>query len=275
MLGYIAALLPLYVLVWIPLSNVLFGTPQKQKLSDHQNAIFNSSLVATDEPLSCPPYNYNTFILSQEPLIIYIENFLTAEESAHLISISEDKWAASTVTSGTETSIQKDIRFSEVALVDRDDVVRCIEHRSRAFQGWRPDLHIERLRTQRYGVGGHYKHHYDWSGGSREADRVSTFMVYVDADCEGGGTEFPRMKMPNVEKGRWCEFLDCEKNGPEGGKGNDFGVTFKAIKGNAVFWENLGSDGRGYEQTFHAGLPVLRGEKVGLNIWSWGPARRT
>ncbi|TVY42931.1 putative prolyl 4-hydroxylase [Lachnellula subtilissima] len=281
MLGYIAALLPLYVLVWIPLSNVIFGTPQKQKPSDHQNVLFNSSFIATDEPLSCPPHNYSTFILSQEPLIIYIENFLTAEESAHLISISEDKWAASTVTSGTETSIQKDIRFSEVALVDRDEVVRCIEHRSRAFQGWRPDLHIERLRTQRYGVGGHYKHHYDWSGGSREADRVSTFMVYVDAHCEGGGTEFPRMKMPNVSKGRWCDFLECEKNGPDGdgdgdgGKGDDFGITFKPIKGNAVFWENLGPDGRGYEQTFHAGLPVLRGQKVGLNIWSWGPARRT
>jgi len=87
MLGYIAALLPLYVLVWIPLSNVIFGTPQKQKPSDHQNVLFNSSFIATDEPLSCPPHNYNTFILSQEPLIIYIENFLTAEESAHLISI--------------------------------------------------------------------------------------------------------------------------------------------------------------------------------------------
>ncbi|TVY48885.1 Prolyl 4-hydroxylase [Lachnellula occidentalis] len=278
MLGYIAALLPLYILVWVPLSSVIFGTRQKQEPSDHQNVLFNSSFIAADEPLSCPPHSYNTFILSQEPLIIYIENFLTAEESAHLISISEDKWAASTVTSGSETSIQKDIRFSEVALVDRDEVVRCIEHRSRAFQGWRPDLHIERLRTQRYGAGGHYKHHYDWSGGSREADRVSTFMVYVDADCEGGGTEFPRMPMPNVSKGRWCEFLECEKNGADGGGGSSnggAGVTFKPIKGNAVFWENLGADGRGYEQTFHAGLPVLSGEKVGLNIWSWGPARRT
>jgi prolyl 4-hydroxylase len=92
---------------------------------------------------------------------------------------SEDKFELSTVTSGADTSIQTKIRHSEVALIDRDDVVRCIEHRARSFQGWRPDLHIERLRTQRYGVGGHYTHHYDWSGASRDADRVSTFMVYV------------------------------------------------------------------------------------------------
>ena len=186
---------------------------------------------------------------------------------------SEDKFAPSTVSTGAETSIQKDIRFSEVALLDRDETVRCIEHRARAFQGWRSNLHIERLRTQRYGVGGHYKHHYDWSGASREADRVSTFMVYVDADCEGGGTQFPRLKMPETGKGSWCEFLECENEKEAGGRRENMGITFKPIKGNAVFWENLRSDGSGYEETYHAGLPVLSGLKVGLNIWSWGSAR--
>jgi prolyl 4-hydroxylase len=192
------------------------------------------------------------------------------------LDLSEDKFKPSTVSTGAETSIQKDIRFSEVALIERDETVRCIEHRARAFQGWRPDLHIERLRTQRYGIGGHYKNHFDWSGASREADRVSTFMVYVDADCEGGGTEFPRIRMPDVRKGRWCEFLECkkEKDVGEDPRAEDWGVTFKPISGNAVFWENLRSDGRGYEETIHAGLPVLSGTKIGLNIWSWGPARR-
>lgn len=109
------------------------------------------------------------------------------------------------------------------------------------------------------------------------ADRVSTFMVYVDAECEGGGTEFPRVRMPDVQKGRWCEFLEC-KDSEEGlgeAKGKrDMGVTFKPIKGNAIFWENLRADGRGYEETFHAGLPVLTGTKVGLNIWSFGSPQR-
>jgi prolyl 4-hydroxylase len=93
-------------------------------------------------------------------------------------------------------------------------------------------------------------------------------MVYVDAECEGGGTEFPRIRMPDVRKGRWCEFLECD------GVAAKMGITFKAITGNAVFWQNLDSHGRGYEETYHAGLPVLSGYKVGLNIWSWGLARR-
>lgn len=169
--------------------------------------------------------------------------------------------------------IDHSVRLSEVALLDRDNIVRCLEHRARSFQGWRPDLHIERLRTQRYGKGGHYAHHYDWSGASRTQDRVSSFMVYVQAEAlVGGGTEFPRLR--GMREGRWCEFLECggeEEKGKGGGEGR--GVVFKPIVGNAVFWVNMATSGRGYEETWHAGLPVTRGVKVGLNIWSWGTPR--
>lgn len=103
-------------------------------------------------------------------------------------------------------------------------------------------------------------------------------MVYVDAECEGGGTEFPRLPMPDIQRGRWCEFLECEEPEVEDQtrdpKRTKMGITFKPISRNAVFWENLGSNGRGYEETWHAGLPVKSGSKIGLNIWSWGPARR-
>ncbi|CAG8960032.1 hypothetical protein HYFRA_00013220 [Hymenoscyphus fraxineus] len=267
-LGYLAAVVPFYVLIWVPLQNLIFGTGTPRP-SDPSAAILNSTFIASDDPIECAPHAYQTFTLSHEPLIIYVEDFLSEQESKHLVKISEDNYAPSTVSTGAETAVQKDIRFSEVALIERDDTVRCIEHRARAFQGWRPDLHIERLRTQRYGVGGHYKNHYDWSGASRAADRISTFMVYVDANCTGGGTNFPRIAMPSLEKGRWCDFLECKEGE------SDRGVTFKPIKRNAIFWLNLAPDGRGYEETFHAGLPILTGTKVGLNIWSWGPARRT
>jgi len=61
-----------------------------------------------------------------------------------------------------------------------------------------------------------------------------------------------------------------EKDGE--GKPVKKGVTFKAIPGNAVFWENFRPDGtgRGWQETWHAGLPVTKGTKVGLNIWSSG-----
>jgi prolyl 4-hydroxylase len=83
-------------------------------------------------------------------------------------------------------------------------------------------------------------------------------MVYLGAECEGGGTEFPMLE---TQGGKWCDFVECG-NGREG-------VTFKPRKGAAVFWLNFDEEGRGLKETVHAGLPVTKGVKVGLNIWSW------
>ncbi|KAI9650335.1 hypothetical protein NHQ30_000348 [Ciborinia camelliae] len=268
MLVYAFALIPLYVLVWVPLSQIIFG--YRSSLDEPLN--LNSTFIASHEPLYCPEDSYKTYIISREPLMIYIEGFLKGNESRHLVDVSEPLYAPSTISHGQETTIDTSVRHSEVALLERDEAVRCIEHRARAFQGWRGEMGIEKLRTQRYGVGGHYGMHFDWSGGKRGIDRISTFMVYVDVslDIKGGGTEFPRLVGP--KGGRWDEFLDVtEALDPRSGKNVTVeGVTFKPIKGNAIFWENIDRDGRGYEETWHAGLPVERGSKVGLNIWSYG-----
>lgn len=176
------------------------------------------------------------------------------------------------------------MRDSEVALIPRTDAVRCVEDRARAVQGWRDEVWLERLRVQRYRAGGHYAHHFDWSTGRGGWGRVSSFMVWVDDSdgsgeegeaLEGGGTEFPLLR--RVGDQRWCQFVECPEGGQgegdhgEGGEGGK-GVVFKPVPGNAVYWENFMADGtgRGYEETWHAGLPVKKGIKVGLNIWSSG-----
>jgi prolyl 4-hydroxylase len=176
-------------------------------------------------------------------------------------------FAPSTVWTGREESLDHSVRKSEKAALPRDSIVKCIEERARAFQGWRPDVFIERLWSQRYGPGGHYRHHYDGGSG-----RISSFMVYLDANCTGGGTNFPRLTVPG-DKAKWCEFVECDhvQGQPVSKVGHDVleGVTFKPIKGNAIFWMNYAQDGRGYEESYHAALPVETGTKIGLNIWSW------
>ena len=88
MIGYIFALLPLYVLVYLPISQMISGPRQNPSSFNFTAATLNSSFIATDdEPVSCAPHNFNSYILSQEPLIIYIEGFLSPEESAHLVKI--------------------------------------------------------------------------------------------------------------------------------------------------------------------------------------------
>lgn len=107
-------------------------------------------------------------------------------------------------------------------------------------------------------------------------------MVYLEANCTGGGTHFPRLEKPRGDE--WCRFIECDaqkeynsssvgdtKAAQEGAQEKILGegIIFKPIKGNAVFWENMRSDGSGYLESWHAGLPVKSGVKTGLNVWSW------
>lgn len=240
----------------------------------------SEALVYPDKSLECPEHTLSPHILSTDPLIIYLPHFLKDKEADELVSLrsvtslgnslftfipvdivhSASHFEPSTIFHAGVESHDPSIRNSSKALLPRTTTVQCIEARAREFQGWRTDVFIERLWAQRYGPGGHYVHHYDWSTQGRGGSgRVSSFMVYLHANCTGGGTNFPRISKPDSPE--WCRFIDCESQ-------HD-GITFKALKGSAVYWENFRGDGSGYEQTWHAGLPVDSGIKVGLNIWSW------
>ncbi|KAI1155973.1 hypothetical protein F4825DRAFT_361937 [Nemania diffusa] len=286
MFSYIIAGLAL-LLFYNPVTEYLTAGREPRPLPRTARPRINESLLAIDTDdetahLNCAPDAYSVHILSKAPLVVYIENFLSLDERKHLLEISEPLFEPSTIThDGDKTQRNVLIRDSEVAVIPRTPAVRCVEARARSFQGWRDDLWLERLRTQRYGPSQHYAHHFDWGSGARGWGRASSFMVWVATeDIEGGGTEFPRLQV-NVPDRRWCHWIECP--GPESAAGEAdlkkraegepiTGVTFKAVPGNAVFWENFRPDGtgRGWSETWHAGLPVTRGTKVGLNIWSWG-----
>lgn len=88
-ISYIFALLPLYILLYLPLSNLLFPRP----ILTTSTFTLNTTFIATEDTdvfnpaASCPPHSYELHILSQEPLMIYIENFLSKEEQEHLVKV--------------------------------------------------------------------------------------------------------------------------------------------------------------------------------------------
>ncbi|KAB8232747.1 oxidoreductase, 2OG-Fe(II) oxygenase family [Aspergillus alliaceus] len=266
-------LLPIYIFLIAPALRQLFP-PSNQDLAfdlddddaaaaDLEGPILNGSILSLDDgvEVTCPPDTYRVHLLRRDPLVIYIEDFLSDSEADHLVKLSQNSYTPSMIYDGTAEKIDPTTRLSDRALLPRDTTVRCLENRAKAFQGWRPHLYIERMWAQRYNASGHYRHHYDWAGSSaRGGDRASTFMVYLGDECKGGGTHFPRFKRPADES--WCQFVEC-------GEGAEEGTTFRPIKGNAIFWENLRPDGTGYLETWHAAFPVTEGVKVGLNIWSW------
>ncbi|KAK1637322.1 hypothetical protein BDP81DRAFT_406222 [Colletotrichum phormii] len=309
MISYVIALVAFLVFFPDPLVNFFSSsdgrsTSSRSRVARTPRPQMNESLLAIEHAnataLSCPPDDYSVRIFSKEPLVLYIEGFLSVEERKHLLEISNPIFEPSTIThNGANTHRDTSIRSSDVALLPRDDTVRCIEARARALQGWREDLWIERLRTQRYVEGGHYSYHFDWTANRGGWGRVSSMMAWVDArggdesenevpagtgngeGLVGGGTEFPLLEVGGLKREVWCKFV--EYGGRDAGDGGDDekklgddeqgkGTTFKPVPGNAVYWENFRADGSGagYDETWHAGLPVKKGVKVGLNIWSTG-----
>lgn len=89
MLTYIVALAGALIFLADPIGNFFY--PQKTRLRHSPRPQFNESLLALDGvndtvPI-CPPDMYTARILSTEPLVVYLEGFLSEEERKHLLDI--------------------------------------------------------------------------------------------------------------------------------------------------------------------------------------------
>jgi prolyl 4-hydroxylase len=151
-------------------------------------------------------------------------------------------------------------RRSLNTLAPRDEVLRCIEQRAQIAQDWKSNLRLEAITVQHYDTNGFFTLHHDFFRRMpKHPDRISTFNIYLEANCTGGGTHFPQLPRPLDQY--WCKFIDCDST--------EEGVVFKPIAGNAVYWRNLQETGHPYDQTLHQGMPVQSGVKIGMNIWTW------
>ncbi|KAI0384676.1 hypothetical protein F5Y04DRAFT_219024 [Hypomontagnella monticulosa] len=235
--------------------------------SHHQND-GGAQKPMTSGDYTCKHPAYQSHIVSKSPLVIYLPNFITAEEREHLLAVTKDTFSHSAVADASGAQGLRQTRTSQSTNVPRDAVVRCIEERALLFQGFDvPRTHLEPLQLVKYGLGERYHFHTDWYTNAAHAtsamggNRLSSFFAYVHAsdDITGGGTNFPMVSAPLDE--RWCDFIDCDEPWENG-------VTFRPLVGNAVFWQNLNEDGTGDQRTLHAGLPVTSGSKIGMNIWT-------
>ena len=153
------------------------------------------------------------------------------------------------------------IRTSRTAkLPGNDTVVQCIKERASRLQGygWPDEIEIQ---ATLYETGEQFKTHADWFGDpNRTSDRETTIFAIMDSTCTDCGTHFPNIKVNWSEKDTaLCKFFDCERSS----------LTTKAIKGTALLWKNIMSNGTGDPRTLHAGLPLPHGSKSGLNIWTY------
>lgn len=191
-------------------------------------------------------------LLSHEPKIILLHNFLSDAECQHLKSLADQIGLKRSTVQGEKNEIHQDRTSSTVNLKKQhDEIVKKIEQRA-AMLCTLPPENIENLQVVRYQKGQQYRPHYDFfvpgakgteGALKRGGQRHVTFFVYLNDLPEqetGGHTEFPKLKL-----------------------------KIKPEKGMAVYWMNVKSDKTEDYNTLHSGNPPMLDDtvKLGLNIW--------
>lgn len=182
--------------------------------------------------------------------VLLVRQVLTDDECNLVRSGMADRLAPSTVVGKTNDKVvDNSIRSSDTAWINEDapnvgPIVRKLKILAALLIGTYESDMMEDVQVVRYKENGQYKHHYDacttpkHCGSPFKLYRKATLLVYLNDDYKGGETDFPNIP-----------------------------YRVKPSKGDAVLFYNTRPDGSEIEESFHAGLPVLQGEKWIANVW--------
>ncbi|KAK2057878.1 2OG-Fe(II) oxygenase family oxidoreductase [Colletotrichum caudatum] len=228
---------------------------------------------APAEPFVCAAHNYTTEIISLDPLVIYIRDFLNEADVAGLLAAGEGEFRPSYVFKDGVAQGTPDRTSWSAGLSAEDAAVRCVTRRAEGFMGaalapGRDEVGAPQL--VRYTTGQRFNVHRDWydgfqpdarTGRDRRWNRVASFLAVLEDGCAGGETWFPRVRAATPQHLAGAGGSRHWRRHEEGG------LAFRPVRGNAVFWVNLHANGTGDERVVHAGLPVESGVKTAMNIW--------
>jgi prolyl 4-hydroxylase len=252
-----------------------------------------------NEGFVCEPHQYTTEIISVDPLVVYINNFVSPRESQLLIalgcvstpslmifalqvssifSLSKNKantiksspsLAASEVYLGGTKQSSNERTSKSAGLPPTHPLTTCILSRARSFMGslLSPSEDFGTPQIVQYQPGQKFDTHHDWYPSPqrvRSGEMAGKWFnrvasFFVYLEGIESGVKGGGTWFPHV-KGKEDKYGRWEK-------GQDGGMTFLPKEGNAVFWVNLHSNGTGDGRVVHAGLGVEDGRKTAMNIW--------
>eukprot|EP00419_Tripos_fusus_P009733 CAMPEP_0172661392 /NCGR_PEP_ID=MMETSP1074-20121228/4670_1 /TAXON_ID=2916 /ORGANISM="Ceratium fusus, Strain PA161109" /LENGTH=447 /DNA_ID=CAMNT_0013477149 /DNA_START=22 /DNA_END=1365 /DNA_ORIENTATION=- len=177
-----------------------------------------------------------SFVVSVDPKIAVVPDFLTAAECDHLVHLVQGAWRPSRVStlslqekvSNGRTSWSCETRYSQTSVLER------LEHRLAGLAGL-PVSQIQKLHLVRYAPCEHFEEHHDGQG------RPKSIFVYLNDLSEhdtGGHTFFPVL-----------------------------GLSFKPCRGTAVVWANTTPEGEVDSRMVHVGQAPTCSVKYGLNCF--------
>lgn len=179
-------------------------------------------------------------VVSRAPHLIFFRSFLSEAECRYLCAAAAPMLAPSVVVDPATGAQRPDpVRVSEsvgFTLPLENPAVHALNQRIAAASGTGA-AQGEPLQVLRYRPGGEYKPHFDAIPGFAN-QRILTMIVWLNEGYEGGETMFMKT-----------------------------GAKLKGRTGDALLFRNALPDGARDPDAAHAGLPVVRGEKLIASRW--------
>lgn len=187
-------------------------------------------------------------ILCREPSIFYYHKIFSDSECDRILNFTNGKYAESLIynynlekdnatdrrTSSSFKDTNNDLKFHNEKVFD------IIKNKFWYIKNFNLNC-LEILQVTQYKVDQEYKNHHDYSNTPSNVisdnDRISTMIVYLNDNFEGGETHFPHLN-----------------------------IKIKPFKGSAVFFEYKYIHELN-DLTLHAGLPVTSGTKYIATTW--------
>jgi len=196
--------------------------------------------------------NPDAQVLSEDPYVVVIDDFLNEEDCQHLIdagtargykpstSVGEKKKDGSYASLNTNTRTSSNTWCLEECY--NHEATKTVIEKLEALTGV-PDSHQEYLQLLHYDVGQYYHSHHDYIDFHNQRPmgvRILTAFLYLNDVEGGGGTLF-----------------------------NKLNITVEAKRGRVLLWPSVLNDAPDTkdERTYHEALPVLQGTKYGANAW--------
>ena len=187
-------------------------------------------------------------IMSENPLVFTIDNFITADDCEHVISLAKDLMQRA-VVSGAAGGVKSEGRTNSVAWIPHANSPRLLEIVGRVADTLGvPVEHAENFQVIHYLPGAEYRTHYDafditTERGQRTmrkgGQRITTTLCYLNSVEAGGSTGFKKLDLQvTPATGRLLAFNNCE-----------------------------GTEMHRSDLSLHAGHPVEAGEKWAFNLW--------
>tara|TARA_R100000734_G_scaffold19121_2_gene18277 strand:- start:10963 stop:12228 length:1266 start_codon:yes stop_codon:yes gene_type:complete len=176
-----------------------------------------------------------------------IPNFLTHEECDLYIQLINKQNQPSCVSgSGNEISKRDDKSRTSSTSSFNNHMLLHKALNEKIAQTLQLDIKKgEGLQGQKYQVGQYFRPHLDWFQGDsyinhclHSGNRTHTFMIYLNDNFEGGGTNFPKLNQ-----------------------------IVKPERGKAVWWRNMDENKVGIQNVLHEGMDVIAGNKYIITSW--------